>query len=1050
MMSYRRKYFLSMLVIILSVSLWTDAPAATRETFIIRAVAGLHGTISPAGWIKAGAGSSQTFTIQPHEGYRIKDVRVDWVSKGPLSAYTFSNINSHHRIVAIFTRDQGQSDFVSAFPRGSGWFYRGGPEGYPVPVDTDGDKDTRAIEEGDMVKIDGTTLFVLNQYRGLQLIDISDSSRPSLLSTVPIYGHPVELYVRDGNAYVVVANYFHCWYSPLKAETESFQGSRISVVDVRNTKAPEIMGGIDIKGFITDTRIVGSILYVVSHTDSYYYYDDPSGAANQTVITSISVADPAQVKILQELSFPVTGGFYENNVHVTADKIFLSQYRSGYANWDGNWVQKDASDITIIDIADVTGIIKKGATFSAPGVVSNRWQMDFYDGYFRAITPEQTWGNGYPSLYIYKIEDLETVTPVSKLTLQIDRPESLMSVRFDGTTAYAVTYERIDPLFTIDLTNPAQPRQRAEIQMTGWIDYIEPRVDHLVTLGHDDAEGTTALSVTLFDIANLDNPVLVERVNFGEGYGWVPTEMNDMHKAFKVLDDLHLIMVPFSSWSHTNNRPISGAQLIDYYFDPAARHLTKRGLIEHSGWIEQALPFNDSTVMTVSNEAFQMVDISNRDKPQIIKVLELARNAIDLAGLSQDFALELSSDTRWSTYDQAQSTLSVVPLSNPDTPEPLTALPLPGYYDALFSMQNCTLLSGCRYDETKGNITVVKAVSYDGSDITPRGSLEMSGLNNYPYPWVYRDGPYYFFPAGPSQAEKISETALVFSGYEYSFENPAIPSCTVVMKIVDASAPEDLNCAATIKIDLPSGTPTRMLWVGSRAYVSYAVPIFNGNDSWQSQYYKCFFKTVDCTDIHNPTISEGINIPGYVAGVSAEGKYIYTIDYQYAAFPNSSVNTVYLNILEREGNKAYVRDREIILPATTTNNEYYALGSVVVSNEKAYYTISHGSCSADYTGCRYDTQLVTANLSDPNNIQFTSSQKLQGQGADIINVIQNKLFIYTYADSGGVLIYSLANPLEPDLESFYRTDFYPGNIVVIGDRAFLPSGMYGVKVIPLQ
>lgn len=1010
-----------------------------------------HGTISPAGWIKVSAGSSQTFTIQPHAGYRIKDVRIDYVSKGPLSAYTFSNINSHHRIVAIFARDQGQSDFVSAFPRGNGWFNRGGPEGYPAPVDTDGDKDTRAIEEGDIVKIDGTTLFILNQYRGLQLIDISDSSKPSLLSTVPIYGHPVELYVRDGNAYVVVANYFHCWYSPLKEETESFQGSRISVVDVRNTKAPDIMGGIDIKGFITDTRIVGSILYVVSHTDSYNYYDDPSDAANQTVITALSVADPAQVKILQELSFPVTGGFYDkNNVHVTADKIFLSQYRSGYADRDGNWVQKDVSDITIIDIADVTGIIKKGATFSVPGVVSNRWQMDFYDGYFRAITPEQTWGNGYPSLYIYKIEDLETVTPVSKLTLQIDRPESLMSVRFDGTAAYAVTYERIDPLFTIDLTDPAQPRQRAEIQMTGWIDYIEPRVDNLVTLGHDDAEGTTALSVTLFDIANLDNPVLVERVNFGEGYGWVPTEINDIHKAFKVLDDLHLIMVPFSSWSHTNNRPISGAQLIDYYFDSAARQLTKRGLIEHSGWIERALPLNDSTVMTVSNEAFQTVDISNRDKPQINKILELARNAIDLTGLSQDSVLELSSDTRWSTYE-AQSTLSVVPLSNPNTPEPLTALPLPGYYDVLFSMQNCTLLSGCRYDETKGTITVVKTVSYDGSDITLRGSLEMSGLNNYPYPWIYRDGPYYLFPAEPSQAQKISETALVFSGYEYSFKNPAIPSCTVVMKIVDASTPEDLNCASTVKIDLSSGTPTRMLWVGSRAYVSYAVPIINGNDAWQSQYYKCFFKTVDCTDIHNPTISEGINIPGYVAGVSAEGKYIYTIDYQYAAFPDSSVNTVFLNILEREGNKAYVRDREIILPATTTNNnEYFALGSVVVNNEKAYYTITHGSCSADYTGSRYDTQLVTASLSDPNNIQFTSSQKLQGQGADIINVIQNKLFIYTYADSGGVLVYSLANPMEPEFESFYRTDFYPGNIVIIGDSAFVPSGMYGVKVIPLQ
>jgi len=572
-----------------------------------------------------------------------------------------------------------------------------------------------------------------------------------------------------------------------------------------------------------------------------------------------------------------------------------------------------------------------------------------------------------------------------------------------------------------------------------------------VTLGHDDVDGTSALSVTLFDVTSLDNPLLVQRVNFGEGYGSVPAEMNDLHKAFKVLDALHLILVPFSSWSYTNNQEISGAQLIDYYFDVNAKQLTKRGLIEHSGSIERALPYNDTTVMTVSNEAFQTVDISNRDKPQIIKLLELARNSIDISGLSQDSALELSSDTRWNSYDQAKSKLSVVPLSDPNTPEPLDALALQGYFDTLFSMRDCALLSGYQYDETEGNVTVVKAVSYDGADFTMRGSLEIAGLNNYSYPWMYLDAPYYYFPYGQSEVKKISDTALVYSGYEYSYENPIYPSSTIVLKVVDAAAPDNLDIAATIKIDLQNGSPTRTLWQGSRAYVSYAAPIANDGSAPQYQYYyKCYFKAVDCTDIYNPTVSEGINIPGYVVGASADGKYIYTIDYQYAAFPDSSLNTVYLNTLELDGAKAYLRDREIIIPATTANTEYYSLGNVVVSNEKAYYTVSHSACSTDYSTCQYDAQLVTANLGNPNNIQFTSAQKLQGQGADIINVIQNKLFLYAYADSGGIIIYSLANPLEPGFETFYRTDYYPGKIVVINNKACLPSGMYGVKVIPLQ
>jgi hypothetical protein len=272
-----------------------------------------------------------------------------------------------------------------------------------------------------------------------------------------------------------------------------------------------------------------------------------------------------------------------------------------------------------------------------------------------------------------------------------------------------------------------------------------------------------------------------------------------------------------------------------------------------------------------------------------------------------------------------------------------------------------------------------------------------------------------------------------------------------VLKVVDAAAPDNLDIAATIKIDLQNGSPTRTLWQGSRAYVSYAAPIANDGSAPQYQYYyKCYFKAVDCTDIYNPTVSEGINIPGYVVGSSTDGKYIYTIDYQYAAFFDNSLNAVYLNTLELAGGKAYLRDRKIIIPATTANNESYSIGNVVVSNEKAYYTVSHSACSADYSACQYDAQLVTANLSNPKSIEFSSSQKLQGQGADIIDVIQNKLFLYAYSGSGGIIIYSLANPLEPGFETFYRTDYYPGKIVVIDNKACLPSGMYGVKVIPLQ
>jgi hypothetical protein len=854
----------------------------------------------------------------------------------------------------------------------------------------------------------------------------------------------VELYVRGENAYVVVSNYFNCWYSPVKAAAETFQGSQIAVVNIEDITSPAIIHTIDLQGVITDTRIVGNILYAVASRYAYYYYDTLD-TENSTTISSIAIDSPENVRLVDELSFGRTSTSYENNVHVTADMIFLAQYRWGYMDKSGSWVESEATDITCIDISDEQGAIQKGQTATVPGVVSNRWQMDYYNGYFRAVTPEKYWGNGFPSLYIYNVASPDTIEMVSSLTLKIDRPESLMAVRFDGERAYAVTYEQQDPLFTLDLKDPAQPRQLAEIQMSGWIDYIEPRTDHLVTLGHDDAGGTTSLAVSLFDVTSIENPLLIKRITLGDEYGWVSTDINDMHKAFRVLDPLHLILIPFTSWSATQNKELSGVQMVDFFFDSQTKDLIRRGFIDHAGWVERAVPYNDSTVLTVSNEAFQSVDISNRDKPEIKKVLELARNSLAIGSLTEDTGLELSNNNQWYSYDQATSRLSAVPLSDPNTPVPFASLKVPGYFDQLFSMRDCSLISGYRYDEQQGSITVVKTASYNGSAFTMRGSLEITGLNNN-Y-WLYERSPFFYYPYSSSAAAvKVSDTALVYTGYDYFYQQPGTDSYTVVMKAVDATDPAVPRIASTVDIAL-QGYPTNTLWDGASAYISYAVP---DGEQGGVPYYKCYFKVVDFSDLDTPAVSLGINIPGNVVGRSLSGQYIYTIDYQYAVPPESYTYEVYLNILEPIEGKAYLRDRKKIVPAPVSGNDYYAVGTVVVKNERAYYVINHTACDGTGSQCQNDAQLVTADLSSPENIQFPSSQTIQMQNADIIDAVQDKLFLYTYYNVGGILVYSLANAQVPEFESFYRTDYYPGGMVVIKDTAYLPSGMYGVKMIPLQ
>jgi hypothetical protein len=65
----------------------------------------------------------------------------------------------------------------------------------------------RVVEEGDVVALRGTTLFVLNRYRGLQVVDVGDAKAPALLARVPLAGEPIDLFVRGSTLLALVAGH---------------------------------------------------------------------------------------------------------------------------------------------------------------------------------------------------------------------------------------------------------------------------------------------------------------------------------------------------------------------------------------------------------------------------------------------------------------------------------------------------------------------------------------------------------------------------------------------------------------------------------------------------------------------------------------------------------------------------------------------------------------------------------------------------------------------------------------------------------------------------
>jgi hypothetical protein len=393
-------------------------------------------------------------------------------------------------------------------------------------------------------------------------------------------------------------------------------------------------------------------------------------------VTSFDASDPVNFAKLDELAI-VDPGYswgYSRSISVTQDRIYV-----------GGMSNETTSSIHVVDIADPEGALAKGATIAVAGRIQSRWQMDEFEGVLRVISQPWDWSVN-PKVETFTVASSSQVTPLGSTELVIPQPESLRAVRFDGTKAYAITAEQVDPLFTIDLSNPAAPLQRGELELPGWVYHIEPRGDRLLTLGFDNANPDGSLHVSLFDVSDLDAPTLLARVPFGGDWGNFAEDQDRIHKAFTILPELDLLAVPFSAWTWDEgycSSYESGIQLVDWANDT----LTKRGVAPMRGDARRAL-VHEGKLFGMSDEQVRVFDLADRDVPAQVDELQLAAHVTQTVVVG-DVVARLAADW-WSTEPR----LEIVPAATPEQAAPVGSLSLAAVLAELEQNDACYLWSG--------------------------------------------------------------------------------------------------------------------------------------------------------------------------------------------------------------------------------------------------------------------------------------------------------------------------------------------------------------------
>ncbi|HKU37778.1 MAG TPA: beta-propeller domain-containing protein, partial [Polyangiales bacterium] len=281
--------------------------------------------------------------------------------------------------------------------------------------------------------------------------------------------------------------------------------------------------------------------------------------------------------------------------------------------------------IDVLDVSDPHGRLRTGTRIRVAGAILSRWQLDEHDGILRVVSQKGAGrtgnGIGVPEIDTFRVESAQSVTPLGHLNMSLPRQEGLRTVRFDGTRAYAITYNQTDPLFAIDLGDPSHPEQRGELHIPGFMFHLEPHGDRVIGLGIDRNDARGSLNVSLFDVSDPDEPVMLERVAFatprlGEDYqilnGEISEDQDRIQKSFRVLPG-GLVVVPFTALSPYGAQSSrcdnagGGVQLVEWSSDT----LRKRALLPLPGNPRRAFE-HDSQLIAVSESnvrAFSLADL---------------------------------------------------------------------------------------------------------------------------------------------------------------------------------------------------------------------------------------------------------------------------------------------------------------------------------------------------------------------------------------------------------------------------------------------------------
>jgi hypothetical protein len=200
-----------------------------------------------------------------------------------------------------------------------------------------------------------------------------------------------------------------------------------------------------------------------------------------------------------------------------------------------------------------------------PGYLLSSFSLSEYQGYVRVAATVGGWENPSNNLYVLGEEEGEFKI-ISSLE-GLAPGERIWSARFSKDKGFLVTFEQVDPLFTLDLSDPKNPRVAGELKVPGVSTYLQDIGDgQLLAIGYgSNAEGRMdwTTQISLFDVSDFTNPTLAQTTSFAaaenldDSWTYSYSEATTNHLAVNYFAPAGMTAIPFYTsryiWDNAEN-----------------------------------------------------------------------------------------------------------------------------------------------------------------------------------------------------------------------------------------------------------------------------------------------------------------------------------------------------------------------------------------------------------------------------------------------------------------------------------------------------------------